>query len=79
MPVSGFRKAFGFEQLGKYTVDAARIEAFVVTRGQPSSMRMGMVSKIPAPVFGFVVLNNDAVAGECVALIHDKVAEAVKR
>lgn len=28
MPVSGFRKAFGFEQLGKYTVDAARIEAF---------------------------------------------------
>ena len=78
MPVSGFRKAFGFEQLGKYTVDAARIEAFCRYTRAAVIDADGYGFKIPAPVFGFVVLNNDAVAGECVALIHDKVAEAVK-
>ena len=74
MPVSGFRKAFGFEQLGKYTVDAARIEAFCRYTRAAVIDADGYGFKIPA----LVVLNNDAVAGECVALIHDKVAEAVK-
>ncbi len=46
----------------------AYMKPFVVTRAAVIDAD-GYGFKIPAPVFGFVVLNNDAVAGECVALI----------
>lgn len=49
MPVSGFRKAFGFEQLGKYTVDAARIEAFCRYTRAAVIDATGMVSKYLRP------------------------------
>ena len=66
------------QELGEYGSDPRAVEAVGGQRRNTIGDPERYDFEISAAVGGFIVLNDNAVTGEGIVLIHDEVAEAVE-